>query len=130
LWRVTLEESLLAKILIIDDEEQFAGSFGALLRAEGYEVVTSCDPLGFAELVQREKPDLALIDVLMPKMTGDRLVPLIRKKVGESCCPLLLWSSKLPEELELLAHRSGADGFLYKASLPDEVLQVIREYLP
>ncbi len=119
----------MAKILIIDDDERIAAAYGSFLREAGYEVLTFSDPLCFAETVQRECPDLVLIDVVMPKMTGDRLVQEVRDRVGDNCCPLLLWSSKPPEELELLAQRSGADGFIHKSGLPSELLPIIRNYL-
>jgi DNA-binding response OmpR family regulator len=119
----------LAKILIVDDDEHRSSSFGSLLRSEGYEVLTSSDPFLFADMVELEAPDLVLIDVVMPKMSGDRMVRMIRDRIGDSCCPLLLWSSKPPEELEALALSSGADGFIYKSGRPAEVLEIIRKYL-
>lgn len=65
----------------------------------------------------------------MPKMSSDSLVRVTRDRVGDDYCPLLFWSSQPPEELELLASRSGADGFIYKPDHPDKMLEVIAEYL-
>jgi DNA-binding response OmpR family regulator len=123
------EEPKIAKILIIDDKENVARSLCSLLESVGYEALSTCDPDSFVDVIESEKPDLALVDVIMPQISGDRLARMARDKLGSACCPILLWSSKPPSELESLAAISGANGYLHKSADTDEMLQIIRRFV-
>lgn len=117
------------KILILDDEELHAKALVCLLKTRGYAVVTTGDPLGFVELLGREKPDLALVDVKMPALSGDSLVQFVKSQPGVHRCPLVLWSSIDPEELQRLVKSSGADGYIHKLARLDELYEEVRRYL-
>jgi CheY-like chemotaxis protein len=117
------------KILILDDRDLNAKSLAYFLKTLGYIAVTSSDPLGFVELLEREKPDLALVDVKMPALSGDSLVEFVKSQPNVHRCPLVLWSSLYPEELRRLAKSSGADGYIHKSVKPDELEEEVRRYL-
>lgn len=117
------------KILILDDDEGVARAAADSLKARGYEVVTTISPIGFSKLLCEEKPDLALIDVKMPALSGDLLVQVVKSQPGVHRCPLVLWSSKHPDELNELVKTSGADGYIEKSGGADELVQGVRRFL-
>ena len=62
----------MTKILIVDDDERLRTLYSAILKKEGYEVLTAADARKGFELAAAEQPDLILLDVMMPSMDGDR----------------------------------------------------------
>ena len=66
------------KILIIDDDQAHLDSARGILEAEGYEVFTQNQPFGATNAVIRLQPDLVLLDVNMPALSGDRLAEVLR----------------------------------------------------
>lgn len=117
------------KIVILDDDELNARTTARVLRMNSFEAVTTNTPIGFVELLQREKPDLALVDVKMPEMDGDEVVRITRRQLSDQCCPLVLWSSRAPEELAALVQTSGASGYIHKSAGPTEFIEKVREFL-
>jgi DNA-binding response OmpR family regulator len=102
-----------AKILIVDDCASFGDAIRHGLGQLGYEVVVLDSPLSFSHVLNREKPDLALIDVAMPALPGDRLVAVAQRHQLHRC-PLVLFSGRPEEELRDLAHNCGASGYICK----------------
>lgn len=117
------------KVLIVDDRPLDARTAARVLAARGFEVVTASSPFGFGELLQREKPDLALVDVKMPALGGDVLVRITRNRPGGYRCPMVLWSSKSVSELETLARESLASGYIQKRGSPEEFVHQVRRFL-
>ena len=116
------------RILILDNDVSVLRAAAIFFEAHGYEVVTSGSAADFEKLLEREMPDLALIDVSMPDTTGDTLVGKIRRRLGYRCCPLLFWSSKPPEQLEELVRSSGASGFISKSWTSTAILEQIQAF--
>jgi DNA-binding response OmpR family regulator len=117
------------KVLIIDDDELGARTAARALRTRGYEALITTSPIGFSRLLNEEKPDLVLVDVKMPALSGDSLVQIIKSQPDVHRCPLVLWSSKHPDELERLVKTSGADGYIHKSGGPDEFEENVRRFL-
>ncbi len=105
----------MARVLLVDDSTTNLKAATLLLEAFGYEVVTASTPIGLGPLMVKENPDLALVDVEMPEMKGDSVVKAARRLLKHRCCPMVLWSSLPPEQLERLAQTSGANGYIHKS---------------
>jgi CheY-like chemotaxis protein len=116
------------RVLLVDDSVFNLKVAALFLEAFGYEVVTANTPTGLGPLMLREKPDLALVDVDMPEMSGDCLVKTARWLLKDRCCPMLLWSALPSEELEELARSSGALGYIQKSG-GREMVEKITELL-
>jgi DNA-binding response OmpR family regulator len=101
------------KILVVDDCDGLRNAIRRGLGQLGFEVVTLEGPLSFSHILNREKPDLALIDVGMPALSGDQLVEVVKRHQLHRC-PLVLFSGRSEEELRDLAHNSGASGYVCK----------------
>jgi two-component system OmpR family response regulator len=102
------------KILIIDDDERALAIARRNLESGGYEVLTCSSALKMPQLVQREKPDLVLLDVEMPALSGEHVLDLATLFDFLRAVPIVIHSSKSEEELASLVARSQAKGYIRK----------------
>ena len=63
------------RILVVDDEADVRTFLTAVLKKRGYETLTAADGREAFDIVRREKPDLVILDLMMPQQTGNRLLP-------------------------------------------------------
>lgn len=101
-----------ARVLIADDEPAITNVMGEALRAAGHEALTAGDGVEALETARRERPDIALLDVMMPRMDGRDVCRRIRDDPEVSDTPVLLFSSI--DEPDVHWEEAGADGFLQK----------------
>ena len=102
------------KIVVIDDSPIVLEWVRRCLSAAGYEVLTQDQPLGSGALILREQPDLVLLDLSMPALSGEDLLHTIRRRESLRKTPVLLFSSRDDEELRRIQNQTGADGFIRK----------------
>jgi DNA-binding NarL/FixJ family response regulator len=117
-----------AKILLVDDSEVVRDSVALMLEARGFDVVPVTGVFGLPQVVAREAPDLILMDVSMPAISGDKAVEIVRRNEPANC-PMVLFSDRKPEELERLAYQCGAAGFIRKTGNGDELAKAVETYL-
>ena len=115
-------------ILIIDDSVSDGHLAEVLLKDEGFKVIVQTGPHGAATVVDRHNPDLILVDVSMPRMTGDHVVEFLRK-YGKKQTPVLLYSDLPGETLEDLSSECGANGWVHKGDALDELVPTVRRAL-
>ena len=109
----------MTKILIIDDDIDMADVLKMVLINAGFDVVTTSSSLDAVDLTRNEKPDLILLDVLMPEMDGWEVCKAIRKF---SKVPIIILSVfKSPQYLQQ-ALDAGADGYLAKPVSRSELI--------
>jgi DNA-binding response OmpR family regulator len=110
------------KILIVDDEEVIRMLYGEELEEEGYEVVTAGSGRGLMEMIQREKPDLVILDIKMAEHDGLDLLQEIRKDFYN--IPVILCSaySSFKGDLKSIA----ADYYVVKSADLSELKQKIK----
>ncbi len=99
------------KILVVDDEELLLKGIRFNLQTEGYEVITGCNGLEAVRLCESEKPDLVILDVMMPEMDGLSACSKIREF---SNVPVILLTAKADDMDKLLGFDHGADDYLTK----------------
>ena len=99
-------------IALVDDDRNILTSIKMALENEGYKVQTYIDGESALAGISRNPPDLAVIDIKMPKMDGEELLKRLRKKTS---IPLLFLTSKDEEIDELLGLKLGADDFIKKS---------------
>ena len=99
------------KILIVDDEELLVKGIRFNLQNEGYETVTGCDGVEAVALAQQEKPDLIILDVMMPNMDGLTACSRIR---AFSDVPIILLTAKTEDMDKLMGFDNGADDYITK----------------
>lgn len=111
------------KVLVADDEPLTAEMLALMLSFRGYEVVCARDGAEALETALEVKPDLILMDVMMPGLEGDLVTRALRSDPGLDSCPVVLFSCA--DETEVDWRDAGADVFLQKpidiVKLPDIV---------
>ncbi len=118
------------KILFVEDEEALQKTLGDLLRTEGYEVLGAMDGETGLGMVKSEKPDLILLDLILPKMHGFEVLKKIKEDPEMRDIPLIVLTNlegmgDVEKALEL-----GATTYLVKANYSlDEVLQKVKNAL-
>jgi len=81
------------KILFIEDEMRLQEVLGAKLKAEGYEILAAMDGKSGLEIAEKEKPDLILLDLILPKMDGFHVLEAIKAKPSISVIPIIVLSN-------------------------------------
>ena len=99
------------KILVVDDEDLLVKGIRFNLQNEGYEVITGSNGLEAVALTQNEKPNLVVLDVMMPEMDGLTACGKIREF---SDIPIILLTAKADDMDKLLGFDHGADDYLTK----------------
>ncbi len=99
------------KILVVDDEELLVKGIRFNLMNEGYEIITGSNGLEALALAQNQKPDLIVLDVMMPEMDGMTACSKIREF---SDVPIILLTAKADDMDKLMGFDNGADDYLTK----------------
>jgi CheY-like chemotaxis protein len=107
------------KILIVDDDPLHLSLARELLEAEGYDVHVHATAFGATEKVIHERPDLVLLDVNMPALSGEGLVKVLRGRGLLGATQVLLYSSNDEESLRCAAERLGILGYVCKGDPGD-----------
>jgi two-component system OmpR family response regulator len=114
------------KVLIADDEQPILDTLSAYLRRDGLEVLTARNGRDAVYLFRHEKPDLVILDVMMPEMDGWTAARLVRK---ESDVPLLFLTARDDEADQLVGLEIGADEYVTKPFSPRVVAARVRALL-
>ena len=113
-------------ILAVDDDEELLNILGRILDMEGYDIVTATDGISAMTLLEERKPDLVILDVIMPGYDGFKVLPLIRQR---SDVPIIMLTA-LGEVATLRdAVSLGADDYVRKPFRTRELLARIRARL-
>ena len=115
------------KILIIDDNELQLYTTKALLQDERYEVITHQNGFGVTDLVATLKPDLILLDMNMPVLSGEHVAFLLRLNSGNIHVPILFFSSYDEDTMRESASLCGA-GYVYKGDIA-KLRQRVSQYI-
>ena len=99
-------------IALVDDDRNILTSISMALENEGFKVQTYIDAENALIGISRNPPDLAVVDIKMPRMNGEELLKRLRKKIS---IPILFLTSKDEEVDELLGLKLGADDFIKKS---------------
>jgi len=119
----------MAKILVVDDESHLIELVQMRLEANGYEVITANDGEEGLEKAKSEKPDLILLDVMMPKMDGYKACSLLKSDEQFRKIPIILFTGKAQDDFEEVGKKAGADAFITKPFDPPDLLAKIEELL-
>jgi putative two-component system response regulator len=117
------------RILIVDDYEPNLSALSTLLTREGYDVLTASNGRDGLHLVHRERPDLVLLDVLMPDVSGLDVCASLKNVAETSLIPVVLVSAVQERSLRLEGVDAGADDFLNKPVDPEELYTRVRSLI-
>lgn len=111
------------KILVIEDEKDLAKLLRYNLEKEGYRVIVAADGEAGVSQFKKEKPDLVLLDLMLPKLDGQEVCKTLRK---ESQVPIIMLTAKREEVDKILGLELGADDYVTKPFSVREVLARIK----
>lgn len=114
------------KLLLVDDEVELVAVLREDLQAHGYEVFTAHDGMAAVELARAEKPDLILLDLMLPVLDGYRVLKLLKSDERYRAIPILVITARADADDWALALECGADGCLNKPLKRETLLQQIQ----
>ncbi|KZX20033.1 DNA-binding response regulator MtrA [Rathayibacter tanaceti] len=114
------------RILVVDDDAALAEMIGIVLRAEDYEVFFCADGSGALEAFRRARPDLVLLDLMLPGIDGIEVCRAIR---AESGVPVIMLTAKSDTSDVVQGLESGADDYMVKPFDPKELVARIKTRL-
>jgi DNA-binding response OmpR family regulator len=120
------ERNMGQKIMLVDDEPMITEVLEAYLRKDGYEVYTSGNGLDALRKADTLKPDLIVLDLMLPDISGEEICRLLRK---ESDVPILMLTAKSGEDERINGIVLGADDYVTKPFSPREVVVRIQAIL-
>lgn len=117
------------KILVVDDSPTVLEVVTAVLVQEGYEVITASDGLEGLNKARSEKPDLIVLDVMLPKMQGYQVCRLLKFDENYKEIPILMYTSKDQEDNKITGLKTGADDYLIKPVEQERLVRLVKEHL-
>jgi CheY-like chemotaxis protein len=118
-----------AKILVADDDAATRQMLEFLLQDEGYEVLLAKNGLETVQLVEKEAPDLVLLDLMMPEMDGYEALNVLRESGRLRTMPILIVSARSIPIYQEISKNLGALEHIVKPFVPDDLLAKVREAL-
>ena len=117
------------RILAVDDSATVLEMIKSVLVAEGYDVITASDGAEGLETARRERPDLILLDVMLPKLDGYRVCRLLKFDQKYKNIPIIMLTAKTEEQSMVTGMRTGANQYLTKPIEPERLLSAVAEEL-
>ena len=117
------------KIVIIEDERDLAELLAFNLEKDGYQTVIALDGKTGLERVMGERPDLVILDLMLPEMNGLEVCKLLRKQESTSSIPIIMLTAKGEEIDRVVGFEVGADDYLVKPFSSRELLLRIKAIL-
>ncbi len=114
------------KILACDDEKHIVRLVQVNLERQGYEVVTANDGREALEKVEAERPDLVVLDVMMPYMDGFEVLQNLRRNPSTRDIPVIMLTAKAQDADVFRGWQSGVDCYLTKPFNPMELISFVQ----
>lgn len=123
-------ESIKKKVLVVDDDIPLQEMYQERLELAGFDVKTASDGQEGIEQAREYRPDLILLDVMMPRANGFDVLAILRKEESTSHIPVLMLTALVQESAREKAREAGAQGYIIKSeTMPGEVIKKIQETL-
>jgi DNA-binding response OmpR family regulator len=113
-------------ILVVDDEKRLASLVQSYLTQEGYKVVLAHNGKDAITLTKKEKPDLIILDIMMPEINGYDFMRLHR---ADHDTPIIMLTAKVEDEDKVIGLELGADDYVTKPFKPRELMARVRNVL-
>lgn len=117
------------KILIVEDEPEFRMGLRMRLEASGYEVIEAEDGSAGLNMARDQKPDLILLDVMLPKMQGYQVARLLKFDTRYGSIPIIMLTARSQQSDKETGMSVGADAYIVKPFKANELLEMIGKLL-
>jgi twitching motility two-component system response regulator PilH len=122
------EARSMAKVMVVDDAYSELKLMESILKSAGHEVVSFMDGEAIEDKLSTERPDVLLLDIVMPKRNGYEILRALRKDARTKATPVVLVSSKNQESDKVWGKRQGADEYLAKPFTSDQLLTMVKRF--
>lgn len=113
--------------MICDDDQGILEMMEMIMEDYGYDVCTEANSMQLIKTMEREKPDLLLLDIWMPVLSGDQVLKNLRASSAFQFLPVIMYSASA--EGAVIAKKSGSDDYLAKPFDIDVLVQKIRKLI-
>jgi twitching motility two-component system response regulator PilH len=120
----------MARILIVDDSPSQLLGIKRIVEKLGHETLSAEDGAAGVEAAKLEKPDLILMDVVMPNLNGFQATRTISKNPDTAHIPIILVTTKDQETDKVWGMRQGAKAYVTKPIKEEELIKALQEFLP
>ena len=120
----------MSKVMVVEDDASLREIYGIRITAEGYDVVSAGDGEEALAVAVREKPDLILSDVMMPKISGFDMLDILRTTPETANIKVIMMTALSAEDQRQRGERLGADRYLVKSQVGiEDVINAIHEVM-
>ena len=119
----------MAKILVVDDEQDIVETMVIMLKQKGYECIWAYDGEEGLRLAKEESPDLIMLDVMMPKINGYKICRLLKFDSRYKNIPIIMVTARGQEQDIAIGEETGADEYITKPFEFSNVFEKIEKHL-
>lgn len=116
-------------ILVVDDEPDVNSLLALLLKSQGYQVITAIDGQQGLEKARKEKPDLIILDIMLPKLDGYRVARMLKFDEHYKHIPIIMLTAKIQDKDKETGLEMGADAYLTKPFDTEDILDKVKNSL-
>lgn|SRR3989338_2503410 len=117
------------RILLVEDEKDLVDIVKFRLEANNYEVVVAYDGQEALDRAKKEKPDLIILDLMLPKIDGFKVCRMLKFDEKYKKIPIIMFTARAQESDKKLGEEVGADAYITKPFEPEALLVKIKELL-
>jgi two-component system alkaline phosphatase synthesis response regulator PhoP len=117
------------RILVVDDDREIVRLVRTYLEQSGYEVLTAYDGETALHILRRERPDLVVLDLMLPGRGGLDVTRVVRADAGLAAMPIIMLTARVEDHDKLVGLELGADDYVTKPFNPNEVVARVRAVL-
>jgi DNA-binding response OmpR family regulator len=117
------------KILVVDDEADIVEVVTDRLKAEGFEVISETDGVKGLNRAREEKPDLLILDVMLPNISGYDICRLLKFDAAYRKIPIIMFTAKASNADKTNAENAGADDYIVKPFEPAALMEKVRMHM-
>jgi len=117
------------RIIIVDDDSSILELFRDVLEGRGYQVQTFNRGWEALQSVSRERPDLMILDIMMPRVNGYEVCQIMKENPKTKDIPVIFLTALSHQEALRWAAEGGADDFLVKPCTPDRLIKHVERHL-
>jgi len=117
------------RILVVDDDREIVRLLRAYLEQAGYQVFAAYDGETALHILRRERPDLVLLDLMLPDRDGWDVTRIVRGDAGLIATPIIMLTARVEDENKIVGLELGADDYVTKPFNPREVMARVRAVL-
>jgi diguanylate cyclase (GGDEF)-like protein len=119
---IAARAQLTYRVLVVDDDDPFREHIGAILKENGFSVATLGEPVQIMDMAETFKPDIMLLDVMMPDISGFDVCKMLRTTTTWKDIPILFLTAEADPKVRLECFRAGGDDYIKKPVLKEELL--------